>query len=113
MIYEAMYIPLIFPATWFLDRSGLRAAVLVGASGNAIGTAIKCFSAMPDRFWLTFIGQTISGMSQIFVLNIPARLGAVWFGHNEVSTAVSIGVFGNQLGVAAGFLLPPMIVPAW
>ncbi|XP_072755230.1 choline/ethanolamine transporter flvcr2a isoform X3 [Anoplolepis gracilipes] len=42
---------------------------------------------------------------------LPARLAAVWFGPDQVSSACSIGVFGNQLGIAIGFLFPPMLVP--
>lgn len=37
-------------------------------------------------------------------------MAAVWFGPSQVSSACSLGVFGNQLGVAMGFLIPPMLV---
>lgn len=37
-------------------------------------------------------------------------MAAVWFGPSQVSSACSLGVFGNQLGVALGFLIPPMLV---
>lgn len=57
------------------------------------------------------LGQTVSATAQVFILGIPARLAAVWFGPNEVSTATAIGVFGNQIGCALGFLIPPEIVP--
>merc|ERR1712071_221438 len=45
-----------------------------------------------------------------FILGVPPNVAAVWFGPEQVSSACSIGVFGNQLGVALGFLLPPMMV---
>lgn len=32
------------------------------------------------------------------------------FGPSEIATATSIGVFGNQLGSAIGFLVPPSVV---
>ncbi|KAG7160744.1 Feline leukemia virus subgroup C receptor-related protein 2-like [Homarus americanus] len=89
---------------------GLRRAVLIGACGTMIGSWVKVGSVSPDRFYLTFAGQCISAISQIFILGIPPRLAAVWFGPTQVSTACAIGVFGNQLGVALGFLLPPAIV---
>ncbi|XP_055335392.1 feline leukemia virus subgroup C receptor-related protein 1-like [Paramacrobiotus metropolitanus] len=111
MIYMLTYIPLVFPATWLLDKKGLRVVALIGSLGNFIGSAIKCFSAVPDRFVVTFVGQTVAAMSQIFILGLPARLAAVWFSAKEVSVATAFGVFGNQLGVALGFLLPPMLVP--
>lgn len=43
-------------------------------------------------------------------MSLPARVAAVWFGPNQVSSACSIGVFGNQLGIAIGFIMPPMLV---
>ncbi|XP_045617581.1 choline/ethanolamine transporter flvcr2a isoform X2 [Procambarus clarkii] len=111
MIYMVTYIPLIFPASWYLEKKGLRRAVLIGSCGTMLGSWVKVGSVSPDRFWVTFLGQCITAVSQIFILGIPSRLAAVWFGPNQVSTACAIGVFGNQLGVALGFLLPPAIVP--
>uniref|UniRef100_A0A0K0E3I3 MFS domain-containing protein n=1 Tax=Strongyloides stercoralis TaxID=6248 RepID=A0A0K0E3I3_STRER len=110
MIYMVAYMVLVFPGSWFLDKYGLRKSVLIGATGNALGAFIKCFSASPNLFWLTFIGQTISASSQVFILGIPPRLASVWFGSKEVSTACGVGVFGNQLGIAVGFLLPPYVI---
>ena len=52
-----------------------------------------------DKFWLTFIAQTIVGSSQVFILGIPPRLAAVWFGPEQVSTACAAGVFGNQVHI--------------
>jgi len=71
--------------------------VTLGSIGTALGSWLKVFSVAPDRFWLTFCGQTLLAMSQTFILSIPARLAAVWFGPNQVSTACSVGVFGNQV----------------
>ncbi|PNF35121.1 Feline leukemia virus subgroup C receptor-related protein 2 [Cryptotermes secundus] len=83
---------------------------MLGALGTAAGSWIKVASASPDMFVVAFVGQTLVAMSQVFILSVPARLAAVWFGPNEVSSACSVGVFGNQLGIAIGFLIPPMIV---
>lgn len=112
LVYMICYIPLIIPASWLLDRYGLRCAVLIGSCGNVIGATIKCFSAQQNLYAVLMVGQTISAASQIFILNIPSRLAAVWFGPKEVSTSCSIGVLGNQLGVAMGFLIPPIVVSA-
>ncbi|XP_020296330.1 feline leukemia virus subgroup C receptor-related protein 2 [Pseudomyrmex gracilis] len=110
MIYMITYIPLIFPASYLLDKLGLRYAVIFGALGTSLGSWIKVFSIARDRFWITFLGQSLVAVSQTFILSVPARLAAVWFGSDQVSSACSIGVFGNQLGIAIGFLFPPMLV---
>ncbi|KAH8371175.1 hypothetical protein KR093_006387, partial [Drosophila rubida] len=111
MIYMILYIPLIFPGSWFLDKVGLRITALVGIVGTCLGAWIKVFSVDPSLFYVSFIGQAIVALAQVCILSLPARLAAVWFGPDQVSSATSVGVFGNQLGVAVGFVLPPMLVP--
>uniref|UniRef100_A0A6B2EFF3 Choline/ethanolamine transporter FLVCR1 n=1 Tax=Phlebotomus kandelakii TaxID=1109342 RepID=A0A6B2EFF3_9DIPT len=110
MIFMVLYIPLIFPASWFLDKMGLRFAAVCGVLGTCLGAWIKVFSVHPDLFYVSFIGQSIVATSQVFILSLPARLAALWFGPDQVSSACSIGVFGNQLGIAIGFVMPPLLV---
>lgn len=76
---------------------GLRITVLVGSVGTCIGSWIKVGSLDPNLFWVTFLGQSVVALSQACILSIPARLAAVWFGPEQVSSACSIGVFGNQV----------------
>ncbi|KFW63896.1 hypothetical protein AS28_13560, partial [Pygoscelis adeliae] len=65
----------------------------------------------PHLFPITVLGQVICSLAQVFILGMPSRIASVWFGSHEVSTACSIAVFGNQLGIAVGFLVPPVLVP--
>jgi len=97
MIYMLAYIPLIVPVTWLLDQSGLRVVAIIATFLNALGAWLKCGAVRPDLFALLMTAQTICAVAQVFILGIPARLAAVWFGPNEVSTATAIGVFGNQV----------------
>lgn len=97
MVYMLTYIPFIFPATWILDKKGLRFTALLANALNCAGTWIKVASARPDLFWVTMLGQCASSLAQIFILGMPSSLASTWFGANEVSTACSIGVFGNQV----------------
>ncbi|XP_061602260.1 heme transporter FLVCR2-like [Cololabis saira] len=111
MIYMLTYIPFIFPVTWLLDKKGLRVVALAATALNCAGTWIKVASVRPDLFPVTFLGQFCCSCAQVFILGMPSRIASVWFGSEEVSTACSIGVFGNQLGIAIGFLMPPILVP--
>jgi FLVCR family feline leukemia virus subgroup C receptor-related protein len=61
------------------------------------GAWIKALSVAPDSFCLAFLGQTLVGTAQVFILGVPARLAAVWFGPRQVSTACSLGVIGNEV----------------
>ena len=71
--------------------------LLVGALGTTAGAWIKVFSVSPDLFYVALIGQTVVAVSQVFILGVPSNIAAVWFGSNQVSSACSIGVFGNQV----------------
>lgn len=110
LVYMVVYVPLIFPGAWVMDKMGLRVTLLIGSFGTAAGAWIKVLSVAPDRFYVALIGQTMAAISQVFILSVPPNIAATWFGSNQVSSACSIGVFGNQLGVALGFLLPPILV---
>ncbi|XP_077442943.1 choline/ethanolamine transporter FLVCR1 [Stigmatopora argus] len=111
IVYMLAYVPLIFPATWLLDRRGLRLTALLGAGLNCAGAWLKCASVGPDLYAVTMLAQIVCSVAQIFILGLPSRVASVWFGPNEVSTACAAAVLGNQLGVAIGFLLPPVLVP--
>ncbi|XP_067947626.1 heme transporter FLVCR2-like [Watersipora subatra] len=110
MVYMLAYIPLILPQSWLLDQKGLRLTAILGSFLNCLGAWLKCAAVSPNRFLLLLVAQTICAIAQVFILGTPPRLAAVWFGPDEVSTATSLGVFGNQLGAAVGFVLSPYIV---
>ncbi|XP_028252814.1 choline/ethanolamine transporter FLVCR1 [Parambassis ranga] len=111
IVYMVTYVPLIFPATWLLDRKGLRLTALLGSGLNCAGAWLKCASVSPDLFGVTVTAQVICSVAQVFILGLPSRIASVWFGPREVSTACATAVLGNQLGTAIGFLLPPVLVP--
>ncbi|XP_044292820.1 feline leukemia virus subgroup C receptor-related protein 2 isoform X1 [Varanus komodoensis] len=111
MAYMVAYIPLLFPVAWLLDKKGLRFIALVGSALNCLGAWVKIGSMRPHLFPVTVLGQIICAIAQVFILGMPSRIASVWFGPREVSSACSIAVFGNQLGIAVGFLLPPVLVP--
>lgn len=110
MIYMAVYVPLVFPATWLIEKKGLRIAMILGVSMMTGGAWLKLLSLDRDSFTVAFAAQLIIGMAQIFFLSVPARLAGLWFDTTQVSTACALGVFGNELGIAMSFVLPPMVV---
>uniref|UniRef100_A0A8C2U9E7 FLVCR choline and putative heme transporter 2 n=1 Tax=Coturnix japonica TaxID=93934 RepID=A0A8C2U9E7_COTJA len=111
MSYMLAYIPLLFPVAWLLDKKGLRLIALLGSALNALGAWVKLGSLRPQLFAVTVLGQVVCSVAQVFILGMPSRIASVWFSPREVSTACSIAVFGNQLGIAFGFLIPPVLVP--
>ncbi|KAI4454468.1 major facilitator superfamily protein-related [Holotrichia oblita] len=110
MIAMGLYPVCMLPAMYLINKGGLRFCVLVGIIGTTIGAWIKIFSIRPDLFWVSFMGQVVVFAFQTFILSLPPKIAAVWFGPNEISTACFIGIFGTQLGTALSFVLPPLIV---
>ncbi|XP_051005482.1 feline leukemia virus subgroup C receptor-related protein 2 [Acomys russatus] len=111
MCYMLTYIPLLLPVAWMLEKFGLRTIAIIGSALNCLGAWVKLGSLEPHLFPVTVLGQVICSVAQVFILGMPSRIASVWFGANEVSTACSVAVFGNQLGIAIGFLVPPVLVP--
>lgn len=113
LVYMITYIPFIIHASLMLERVGLRRAICLGAAGTALGSIVKFqfgSAPTPTAFWCMMIGQTIVALSQLYIISIPPLLAAVWFPDHQVSTATGIGVFGNQLGIALGFIVPPLLM---
>ena len=100
----------LIPSILILEYTNLRTFVIIGSALNIVGAIMKVFSNDPSLAWLTWTGQASCAIAQPFIMGVPPRLAAIWFPADEVSTATAIGVFGNQLGVAIGFLIPPFIV---
>lgn len=44
------------------------------------------------------------------MLSIPPRLAVAWFPENEVNLATAIAVSANNLGIAAGCILTPLLI---
>ncbi|KAL8560224.1 hypothetical protein ACOMHN_021718 [Nucella lapillus] len=50
MVFMLAYIPLIFPATWLLDKKGLKVCMVAGCFLNALAAWIKCASVREVGF---------------------------------------------------------------
>ncbi|XP_044730965.1 uncharacterized MFS-type transporter C09D4.1-like [Chrysoperla carnea] len=110
VVYLVPYLPLILPASYLIDKKGVRFTLLLAAIGNFFGSWLKVFSAHPNGFYIGLTGQTILAISQLFILSLPPKLAGIWFDKHQMSTACTIGVFGTQLGIATSFFLTPIVV---
>ncbi|XP_055620045.1 feline leukemia virus subgroup C receptor-related protein 2-like [Toxorhynchites rutilus septentrionalis] len=110
MIFMVVYVVFVFPISYLMDTRNLRQTAVIGSVGTAIGAWIKVFSADREQFQLVLVGQTISAISQVFLLSIPSRLASTWFAPEEASSVCAFGVFAAQLGIAAGFFFTPIVI---
>ena len=98
------------PASAFMEKFGVKACILTAASLNAIAGSLRYAGAERDRFVFVAVGQIFAAIGSAFVLQVPPKLAAVWFGEHERATATSIGVLMNLVGVAVGFIQPTSMV---
>lgn len=110
MIFMVVYVLCVFPISYMMDIRNLRQTAVIGSVGTAIGAWIKVFSADRDQFQLVLVGQTVSAISQVFLMSIPSRLASTWFAPEEASSVCAFGVFAAQLGIAAGFFFTPIVI---
>ncbi|XP_051156565.1 feline leukemia virus subgroup C receptor-related protein 2-like [Leptopilina boulardi] len=110
MIYLLLYIPLVIPATNLFEKIGIRWSLILSFCCVTIGVWIKAFSVAPNRFYIAFIGQFVSAITLVFFVSSPTRLAANWFPSEQISTAISLAIFGALLGIAIGFYIPPIVI---
>jgi len=111
LIYMVLYVFVVL-SSYILDKYGLKFTIIIGALLNAIGSCLRAIGANRDGFVLALLGNTSAAMAQCFILFVPPRLAAVWFGDCERATASSIGVLMNMFGVAIGFLMGGTMIPS-
>eukprot|EP01135_Chromosphaera_perkinsii_P004172 Nk52_evm79s270 gene=Nk52_evmTU79s270 len=104
MLYMLTYLPGVFIASWIMDLIGLRNSMIAGAFLNCLGGWIRYVGKDPSGWTWIFVGQTIAAIAQSFTLSAPPRIAAEWFGERERSTATSVGVLSNNMGIAVGML---------
>ncbi|XP_055938182.1 feline leukemia virus subgroup C receptor-related protein 2-like isoform X2 [Argiope bruennichi] len=109
-VHMVVFLILVFPVMYFMDKNGIKITLVIAAILNFLGSVAQCFTIAPNRFFVVMTCQTLYAIGQVFVLSLPPFIAAVWFGTGEVGLACAMGVFGNQLGVALGFIVPPNIL---
>ncbi|KAF5293179.1 hypothetical protein FQR65_LT11024 [Abscondita terminalis] len=99
-----------YPSCYVVDKFGIKIGALCGMGGTVLAAWIKFFSIPPERFWLIILAQAVLSLPQMCLISLGPKLSANWFGPDEVAMANSIGITGLQLGMALGFILPPILV---
>ena len=110
MITMFTYVPANFPSNYVLDYHGLKAGLLVGTLLTAAGAWVKTLVSR-GFFWL-YVGQTLWGLAQPFILNAQGKIAVNWFPQEHVGAATTIAVSANVFGVAVGYFFPAIFVSA-
>ncbi|KAF8763566.1 Feline leukemia virus subgroup C like protein [Argiope bruennichi] len=110
LLHMVIYIVFVFPVTWLINYAGLRKAVLLAAVINTLSCAIQFATLRPDAFAYVMVSMFFASISNTIVLGLPPFVASTWFPRQELSRACAVGVSGNMLGIAVGFVYSPLLM---
>jgi len=107
MCFMIVYIVVSIPASWVIDKYGIRigvgiGAVLTGAFGLWRGL-------IPADYNLLLVTQVGIAVGQPFLLNAITKLAARWFPIGERATASGLGTLSMYIGILSGMLVTPFL----
>jgi MFS family permease len=108
MCFMIVYIVVSIPASWIIDKYGIRIGVGIGAVFTGVFGLVRGFAGT-DYNWL-LIAQVGIAVGQPFILNAITKLAARWFPMDERATATGLGTLAMYVGILAGMALTPYLV---
>ena len=108
MCFMIVYIVVSIPASWIIDKYGIRKGVGIGAIFTGVFGLVRGFAG-PD-YNLLLMAQVGIAVGQPFVLNAITKLAARWFPMEERATAAGLGTLAMYLGILLGMTLTPYLI---
>jgi MFS family permease len=106
-VYMIAYIPVNFPATWAIDKYGLKWGTGVGVILTGVFGLLRAFAG--DNFELLMFAQVMTAIGQPFVLNSFTKLSVSWFPESEKATATGLGTVSILVGIIVGMVATPWL----
>lgn len=110
LLYMLVYLIVCIPASYFIDKYGIRLGIGLGAVLAAIGAAIK--GALGYSFTAVVVGQVFLAVSQPFILNAVTAVTVRWFPVKERALAAGLASLAQYLGIIAAMILTPLMIIA-
>jgi sugar phosphate permease len=108
MCFMIVYLFVSLPASWVIDKYGIRIGVGIGVVLTGIfGLLRGLFSAHYNPVLLSQIGLAIG---QPFLLNAITKVAARWFPLKERATASGLATLSMYIGILGGMILTPNLI---
>jgi cyanate permease len=108
MCFMIVYIVVSIPASWIIDKYGIRIGVGIGAIFTGIFGLVRGFAG--TDYNLLLMAQIGIAIGQPFILNAITKLAARWFPIEERATAAGLGTLAMYLGILLGMTLTPYLI---
>ncbi len=107
MSFMIAYIIACLPASYLIDRFGIKTGIGIGAVLTGIFGLLRGFSA--SNYTVVLVSQFGLALGQPFVLNAITAVGASWFPVEERATAAGIPVLAQFVGIILAMALTPFL----
>jgi MFS family permease len=108
MSFMIIYIAVSIPASWIIDKYGIRIGVGIGALFTGVFGLLRGFAG--TDYNLLLIMQVGVAVGQPFILNALTKFAARWFPIEERATAAGLGSLAMYAGILAGMIVTPYFV---
>lgn len=108
MCFMIVYIVVSIPASWIIDKYGIRIGVGIGAVFTGVFGLLRGFAG--TDYNLLLMAQVGIAIGQPFILNAITKLAARWFPIEERATASGLGTLAMYVGILAGMTLTPYLI---
>lgn len=108
MCFMIVYIVISIPASWVIDKYGIRIGVGIGAVLTGVFGLLR--GLVTNDYNLLLLSQIGIAIGQPFLLNAITKIAARWFPLEERATASGLGTLAMYLGILIGMLLTPFFV---
>jgi sugar phosphate permease len=108
MCFMIVYVVVSIPASWIIDKYGIRVGVGIGAAFTGIFGLLRGF--VTTDFDMLLIAQVGIAIGQPFILNAITKFAARWFPIDERATAAGLGTLAMYVGILAGMVLTPYLI---
>jgi len=108
MCFMIVYIVVSIPASWIIDKYGIRIGVGTGAVFTGVFGLVRGFAG--NDYQMLLMAQIGIAIGQPFILNAITKLAARWFPIEERATATGLGTLAMYIGILAGMTLTPYLI---
>jgi len=108
MVYMLIYIIVSFPASYVIEKYGIRTGIGLGAAIAAVSGLVKGFYA--DSFLIVVLAQVGLAIAQPFVLNAVTAVTVRWFPLRERGLAAGFAILSQYLGIISAMLITPIFI---
>lgn len=105
--YMIVYVIMNFPATWAIDKYGLKWGTGFGVILTGVFGMGRAFAG--SNYSLLLFMQIMTAIGQPFLLNSFTKVAVNWFPEEEKTTATGLGTVAILVGVIIGMIVTPIL----